>query len=91
MELATRDRDGNTPLHRAAARGDPETIAPLVGRQTDLYAVNNGGQTPLLVSMADDNSYDVSRILLEHGSNVQVRDKNGNRVLQFAVRQEPKN
>ena len=56
-----------------------------------MQLVCNGGQTPLLVSMADDNSYEVSRILLERGSNVQVRDKDGNRVLQFAVRQEPKN
>ena len=86
LDLNARDKNGDTPLHRAAARGTPEIVQRLVDRGANLSAVNNRGQTPFLVSLAV-NSEEKSKILLKHGSNVQVADNNGTTALHFAVLQ----
>jgi ankyrin repeat protein len=41
----TRDHEGNTAIHHAAARGDTEMIRYLVSRGADVMAVNREGQT----------------------------------------------
>jgi ankyrin repeat protein len=45
VDVNVRDADGFTALHLAAARGDNDTIAYLVGRGADVTAVNRAGQT----------------------------------------------
>jgi ankyrin repeat protein len=45
VDVNTRDADGFTALHHAAARGDNETIQYLVSRGADVMVVNRAGQT----------------------------------------------
>ncbi len=45
VDVNTRDADGFTALHHAAARGDNETIKYLISRGADVMAVNRAGQT----------------------------------------------
>jgi ankyrin repeat protein len=45
VDVNSRDADGFTALHHAAARGDNATIQYLVSRGADVTAVNRAGQT----------------------------------------------
>jgi ankyrin repeat protein len=45
MDVNSRDNDGYTPLHHAAARGDNELILYLVSKGADVKAVARSGQT----------------------------------------------
>ena len=56
-DVNSRDHEGNTPLHNAAARGDNETILYLVSKGADVKAVNRAGETT-----ADMANSPVSRI-----------------------------
>jgi len=44
-DVNTRDNDGYTALHHAAARGDNEMILYLVDKGADVIAVSRSGQT----------------------------------------------
>jgi len=44
-DVNTKDHEGNTALHNAAARGDNEMIEYLVSKGADVKAVNRAGQT----------------------------------------------
>jgi uncharacterized protein len=56
-DVNSRDHEGNTPLHNAAARGDNRTIEYLVSKGADVKAVNRAGETT-----ADMANSPVSRI-----------------------------
>ena len=86
LDIEARDKNGDTPLHRAAARGTPEVIQRLVDRGADLSTINNRDQTPLMVSLAANTSLEGPKILLQSGSNVHAADQRGNTVLHYAVR-----
>gem|GEM_PF-844634 len=70
------DSERNTPLHYAA-RFRQEWLEKLIAAGLDVNAVNIHGETPLHLAAADDNVEQV-RILLEHGADVNIRDKTGN-------------
>jgi len=56
-DVNSRDHEGNTPLHNAAARGDNEMIEYLVSKGADVKAVNRAGETT-----ADMANSPVSRV-----------------------------
>jgi len=56
-DVNSRDHEGNTPLHNAAARGDNAMIEYLVAKGADVKAVNRAGETT-----ADMANSPVSRI-----------------------------
>jgi ankyrin repeat protein len=45
MDVNSRDNDGYTPMHHAAARGDNAVITYLVSKGADVMAVSRRGQT----------------------------------------------
>jgi ankyrin repeat protein len=44
------DRNGNTPLHKAASKGHRDIVEILVEKGSDLRAKNTHGNTPLEVA-----------------------------------------
>ena len=82
LELEARNKNGETPLDRAAAYG----VTEIVQRLVDAGAVNRKGQTPFLVSIKAGANKVVSEVLLKGGSSVHVADKDGNAALHIAVR-----
>ena len=81
LALEARDKNGESPLHRAVASGTDEIIKHLVDRGADVHAVNKRGQTPLLVSLARHRS----NLLLKHKPDVQQADGDGNTPLHLAI------
>ncbi len=74
--VQARDKDGSTPLHWAAWRGQAETTLLLLKAGADVNARNQNthwGTTPLHAA-AHGNQVAVARLLIEH--RVDIRAKN---------------
>ena len=56
---------GVTPLHEAAANGNPAITARLLEAGADVDAYANGGRTPLHVAAAENANPAVAAVLLE--------------------------
>jgi ankyrin repeat protein len=72
-----RDRDGRTPLHRAATDGDMATAEALIAAGADLAAADKHGWTPLHFA-AQEWHLDVARMLMARGAAVDPVDEHGN-------------
>ena len=82
-------KDGWTSLSLAAADGHLEVCQKLLERNADVNpqdASHNGSTrtTPLLFALQRGKP-DVARLLLDHGADVHVHDKNGKTPLHFAA------
>ena len=77
---------GNSPLHKAAEKGDFEMVDLLLlnGAKTDL--LNDYGNTPLNRWALNNGNVKVGRLLIENDSSViNVPDKDGNSPLHCAA------
>ncbi len=77
-----RAADGTTPLMAAALHGSAESVRKLLERGADPNAANNRGVTALLWSVTDQEK---TRLLVEHGANVDARSALGNTPLLVAA------
>ena len=84
-----RNRDGQMPLHLAAAQGHSEIVAALLRGGADPNATNGSGQTPLQVVLGErmtrDTGVVIVRALLRAGADPNRRGPNGDRPLHTAV------
>jgi len=77
------NKEGYTPLHRAAQLGDAELVELLLGAGANVNAVNNFNTTPLMI--ATTWSFDVVlRTLLAAGADKTITNKNGATALSIA-------
>jgi TonB family protein len=81
-DTGTRSKDGDTALTWAVARetGGGELVRVLLGKGVDVNAVNNFGNTALMIAASWGNS-DLVRILLGSGADSSTSDKHGCRPL----------
>jgi len=79
-------KDGSTPLHLAAHSGDAEMIAFLVAKGADQKAVNMDGHTPLHVAVLFGDVPAAAESLIQLGSDLEARDKDGCTVLHLTAR-----
>jgi cytohesin len=79
---------GNTPLHEAAAAGQPAAARALLQRGADVNAVNDSGATPLHKAIG---SPEVAAVLLDGGADTNACDIRGRTPLNWSARypQEP--
>ena len=76
---------GYTPLHLAAQIGNANVIAPLVAAGAQVGAVTSTGATALMQA-AHSGSTDAVRILLENGSDPNLKETaNGQNAMMFAA------
>src|SRR5687768_3749050 len=73
-EANARDAAGNTPLHRAALRGDAEGVEALLARGADAAATNLAGATPLHYAIESER---MVAALLTHGAPLDAVSKAG--------------
>jgi ankyrin repeat protein len=76
------NRDGSTPLHRAAKLHDVTLAELLLKHGAKVNAANQRGRTPL--HEAADGILAMVKLLVEHGAEVNVMDKSGNTPLNLA-------
>ncbi len=73
VPVNSRNRHGDTALHRAAQGGELETVGLLLERGADPRIADRGGATPLHRT----NRPAVAELLLEHGADINARDSSG--------------
>jgi len=79
-------KDGSTPLHLAAHQGDTEMIGFLVAKGADPKAVDMNGHTPLQIAVLFGDAPAAAEALIQSGSELNARDKDGCTVLHLAAR-----
>lgn len=80
----TRDRDGRTPLIRAAESGDNALVRSLLSERANVNAVDHCAWSPLMKA-ALQGHVDTVRTLLAHGASVETRDNAGYSALMVAA------
>jgi ankyrin repeat protein len=80
----SKDGEGNTSLHRAAANGHKDVAELLLAHGADVNARDNDSVTPLQEAAAYGHK-DVAELLLAHGADVNVKGNNGLTLLQEAA------
>jgi ankyrin repeat protein len=80
---------GWTPLHSACSRGCEEVIVSLLlenGADPTITCTDNDGKTPLHFASRNGQEAPI-RLLLEHGTNVNVKDNGGYTPLHYASKE----
>ena len=81
-DVNARDKDGDTPLHRAAgSRNDsPEIVDALIRHGAEINAKNENGRTPLhetVVARFNETNYYIVDALLDSGADAKIKDRDG--------------
>lgn len=76
VEVGTRDREGCTPLHRAAALGEVPIVRLLLESHAQVDARDNHGCTPLL-DASSTGELEAVEMLLDAGAAVNTRNVGG--------------
>jgi ankyrin repeat protein len=80
------DRAGRTSLHYAALKGDDKRVMELIDAGYGVNEADANGFTPLHFA-AQSHALSVTRVLLEHGANIDALNKYGNSPLLVAMSQ----
>jgi ankyrin repeat protein len=82
----SKDEDGFTPLHLAAANGYKDMVDFLLAAKADVNAKDNAGSTPLHQAAAAEIQHrDIVEVLLAHKADVNAADRQGLTPLHYAT------
>ena len=70
-------------IHEALATGDQKALIKAINDGSDVNEINKDGLSPLHITVKKCDTTS-TRLLLEHGANVEVADKDGKTVVQTA-------
>ena len=84
VDVNLKDKDGNTPLHKAALGGvrSKDIVDILIEKDGDVNARNDDLCTPLHYSIGDT---EISKILIENGADISAKDEDGYTALHNAA------
>ncbi len=85
----TRDENGMTPLHHAAANGDVKTAKYLIDDGANVDAQDKDGLTPLHYA-ATYGYVEIAEYLIDNGAGVDAQDKDGVTPLHYAAAKSAK-
>lgn len=86
VTLASKDADGDTPLHVMIWRGDHAAVRAFIEAGAELDAVGDMGQTPLHVAVMKEDAV-VAELLLRAGADPDVRSEFGDTPRELAEKQ----
>ena len=86
VDVNTKDRDGNTPLHMAVLGGHTNCVGLLIEKKANVDAVNSEGNNPLHLAVATAPPECIV-LLLKACAPVNSRNKNGDTPLDYAIDQ----
>lgn len=81
IDINQKNQAGKTALHLAVERGCLEMVTLLVNLKADVNSVDNAGCSAFRYS----SDLRISKLLIEHGLDVNAQDKNGGSHLFYAV------
>ena len=81
--INSKDENGDTPLHAAAAWTNRDVVSLLLAHKADVNARDNLGATPLHGAALQGRT-DVVELLLANGADVNAKDKTGGTALRWA-------
>ncbi len=88
-DIFAEDMEGNTPLSKALSRPTPDMLKLLVNEE-NIGAKDSSGNTALHLAVLNDAPIEYIRYLIDAGSDVNARNKNGDSVLFIAVQKNRK-
>ena len=83
-DVNAKDKDGSTPLHRAAREKGPDVAKLLIDNGADINAKDKYGRTPLHTAAGNGNDQMVE-LLIERGAQVDVKANTGATPLYLAA------
>lgn len=83
-DIFAEDMDGNSPLSKALDRLTPDMLKMLVNKE-NVNAKDSSGNTALHIAIQKDAPIDYIKYLIDAGSDVNARNKNGDSVLFIAA------
>lgn len=83
-EVTKEDKEGRTALIFAASGPFPEPATLLLNQGAKVDLTDNVGQWSALMFASAEGNNDVVKILLEHGADINLKDKDGETALDFA-------
>ena len=86
VDVNTKDRDGNTPLHMAVLGGHTNCVGLLIEKKANVDAVNSEGNNTLHLAVVTAPP-DCIKLLLESGAPVNSRNNKGDTPLDYAIDQ----
>jgi len=90
-DVNTRDKDGGTPLHHAAANNSNlEVLQYLILKGANVNAKQNNGVTPLHAAAYNNSNVKVLEYLISQGTDVNAKINDGFTALDFANTEEKK-
>lgn len=83
-DIFAEDMEGNSPLSKALDRPTPDMLKMLVGKE-NISAKDSSGNTALHIAIQKDAPAEYIKYLIDAGSDVNARNKNGDSVLFIAA------
>jgi len=82
VDMNLRDDLDYTPLHYAARQGQAEVAELLIANGADVHAIDKYGYAPLHLAI---NHVEVTKVLLDHGANLNGADWSGETAMEKAI------
>lgn len=88
-DIYAEDVEGNTPLAKALDSSDAQMLKTLIGKE-NIASTDSSGNTALHIAISKDAPIEYIRYLIEAGSDVNARNKNGDSALFITVQKNRK-
>ena len=83
-DINARNNNGGTPIHVAASQNQPDCARILISHGANVNDIRTlGKMTPLLIAVYKSN-YEVAKVLLELGADIDAKTESGENALMIA-------